>query len=99
MQALTLLTGLHPQVVSLAPYRLQDRWEDVKRIGYVLGYPDLAKTIVQYSQQCCDDLRHQTAVLGHEPHVAVLAWLDPLTRGAFFSPYQKAISWAGGTRK
>jgi len=77
-QAIAQLTGLHPQVVSLAPYQLQDVWEDVRRIGNVLGNPDLAQTLVQHSQQRLDDLRHKTAVFGLEPRVAVLEWLDPL---------------------
>src|SRR5260370_16845593 len=38
-RAIAQLTGLSPQVVSLAPYRLQDVWEDVRTIANVLAIP------------------------------------------------------------
>jgi len=94
MQAMTQLTGLHPQVVSLAPYRLQDVWEDVRRIGNVLGNPDRAQTLVQHYQQRLDDLRHKTAIFSFEPRVAVLEWLDPLMGAGNWTP--ELVSYAGG---
>ena len=33
IQAIAQLTGLQPLVVSLTPYRLQDVWEDMLRVG------------------------------------------------------------------
>lgn len=92
-QAIAQLTGLHPQVVSLAPYRLQDVWEDVRRIGNVLGTPDRAQTLVQYYKQRLDDLRRKTAVFGLEPRVAVLEWLDPLMGAGNWTP--ELVSFAG----
>src|SRR2546429_881638 len=89
-----LPTGLHPQVVSLAPYRLQDVWEDVRRIGNVLGNPDRAQTLIQHYQQRLDDLRHKTAVFGFEPRVAVLEWHDPLMGAGNWTP--ELVSYAGG---
>jgi len=93
MQAMTQLTGLHPQVVSLAPYRLQDVWKDVRRIGNVLGNPDRAQTLVQHYKQRLDDLRRKTAVFGLEPRVAVLEWLDPLMGAGNWTP--ELVSFAG----
>jgi len=93
-QAITQLTSLHPQVVSLAPYRLQDVWEDLRRIGNVLGNPDRAQALVQRYQQRLDDLRHKTGVFGSEPRVAVLEWLDPLMGAGNWTP--ELVSYAGG---
>jgi len=92
-QAIAQLTGLHPQVVSLAPYRLQDVWEDVRRIGNVLDDPDRAQILVQHYQQRLDDLRHKTTVFGLEPRVAVLEWLDPLMGAGNWTP--ELVSYAG----
>src|SRR5215831_13484417 len=36
IQAMEQLTGLQPIVVSLTPYRLQDVWEDMLRVGRAL---------------------------------------------------------------
>src|SRR5690349_14264595 len=93
-QAIAQLTGLHPQIVSLAPYRLQDIWEDMARIANVLGCPDRARTLVQHSQQRLNDLRRKTAAFGFEPRVAVLEWLDPLMGAGNWTP--ELVSYAGG---
>src|SRR5215468_9123424 len=35
-RAIEQLTGLNPHVVSLSPYRLQDVWEDILRVGQAI---------------------------------------------------------------
>ena len=47
IKAIAQLTGLQPLVVSLSPYRLQDVWEDVLRVGQALGKRDQAQTLVE----------------------------------------------------
>src|SRR5712691_12968822 len=51
IQAMEQLTGLQPLVVSLSPYRLQDVWEDVLRVGQALGKRDQAQALVEKYQQ------------------------------------------------
>jgi iron complex transport system substrate-binding protein len=92
--AIAQLTGLSPQVVSLAPYRLQDVWEDIRRIGNVLGSPDRAEMLVQHYEQRLDTLGCQTASFGSQPRVAVLEWLDPLMGAGNWTP--ELVSYAGG---
>jgi iron complex transport system substrate-binding protein len=92
--AIAQLTGLSPQVVSLAPYRLQDVWEDVRRIGNVLDSPDRAEMLVQHYEQRLDTLGCQTASFGSQPRVAVLEWLDPLMGAGNWTP--ELVSYAGG---
>lgn len=49
--AIQHLTGLQPQVISLTPYRLDDVWEDVVRVGKAVKQRELAETLVKGYQQ------------------------------------------------
>src|SRR5438128_11245086 len=46
MQAVAQLTGLQPRIVSLAPYRLRDVWQDVLRVGQALNRSEKAEMLV-----------------------------------------------------
>src|SRR6266568_1152506 len=94
IQAITHLTGLQPLVVSLSPYRLQDVWEDVLRVGQALGKHDQAQTLVKKYQQRLADLAVKTAAFDTKPGVAVLEWLDPLMGAGNWTP--ELVAYAGG---
>src|SRR6266851_6118283 len=47
MRAVEQLTGLQPRIVSLAPYRLDDVWEDIVRVGETLDRRAQAEQLVQ----------------------------------------------------
>jgi iron complex transport system substrate-binding protein len=94
MQAIGRLTGLQPLVVSLSPYRLQDVWEDVLRVGKALGKHDQAQTLVEQYHQQLTDLAVKTAAFGAKPGVAVLEWLDPLMGAGNWTP--ELVAYAGG---
>jgi iron complex transport system substrate-binding protein len=94
MQAIGQLTGLQPLVVSLSPYRLQDVWEDVLRVGQALGKHDQAQTLVEQYHQRLTDLAVKTAAFGAKPGVAVLEWLDPLMGAGNWTP--ELVVYAGG---
>jgi iron complex transport system substrate-binding protein len=93
-QAIAQLTGLEPLVVSLAPYRLQDVWEDVLRVGLALGKRDQAQALVERYHQRLTDLATKTAAFGSKPRVAVLEWLDPLMATGNWTP--ELVVYAGG---
>src|SRR6266851_451279 len=78
MQALQHLTDLQPRIVSLAPHRLRDVWEDVLHVGRAVGRYEQAQELVKGYQQRLERLRSATAQLGVKPRVTVLEWLDPL---------------------
>ena len=78
VQALQHLTDLQPRVVSLTPYRLGDVWEDVARVGEVLGRQERAEMLVKGYRQRLEHLAAVTATFGNRPSVAILEWLDPL---------------------
>jgi iron complex transport system substrate-binding protein len=94
IQAIAQLTGLQPLVVSLTPYRLQDVWEDVLRVGQALGKRDQAQVLVEKYQQRLTDLAIKTATFGPKPEVAVLEWLDPLMGAGNWTP--ELVAYAGG---
>jgi iron complex transport system substrate-binding protein len=94
IQAIAQLTGLQPLVVSLSPYRLQDVWEDVLRVGHALGKRDQSQALVEKYQQRLTDLTAKTATFGTKPRVAVLEWLDPLMGAGNWTP--ELVAYAGG---
>ena len=91
--ALQNVTGLHPRIVSLAPYRLDDVWEDVVRVGKALGRQEQAEELVQGYQQRLERLQQRSAGRT-KPRVAVLEWLDPLMAAGNWVP--ELIAYAGG---
>jgi iron complex transport system substrate-binding protein len=99
-QALQQLTGLQPRVISLAPYRLSDVWEDVLRVGAALGRAAQAEELVHSYQQRLERLEQITAELSTQgtdrrrPRVTVLEWLDPLMAAGNWTP--ELLTYAGG---
>src|SRR5579884_1437219 len=69
MRAVEQLTGLQPRVVSLAPHRLSDVWEDVLRVGEALGRREQAEMLVQGYQGRLKSLSEVTAAFGERPRV------------------------------
>ena len=94
MQAVEQLTGLQPRIVALAPYRLDDVWEDVVRVGEALGRRTQAELLVQSYQQRLMDLHDISLRHEEKPRVAVLEWLDPLMGAGNWTP--ELVEMAGG---
>jgi iron complex transport system substrate-binding protein len=92
--AVAQLTGLHPRIVSLAPYRLDDVWEDIVRVGEALDRRAQAEHLVQACQQRLTRLSQLTTRegQGEKPRVAVLEWLDPLMGAGNWTPELVAIA-------
>ena len=94
MRAIEHLTGIQPRVVSLAPHRLSDVWEDVLHVGQALGRRERAEMLVQGYQRRLTHLSDVTAHLGTKPRVTVLEWLDPLMAAGNWTP--ELVTYAGG---
>jgi iron complex transport system substrate-binding protein len=90
------LTGLRPRIISLAPHRLADVWEDVRRVGEAIGRAEQARLLTQNYQQRLERLRSHCAALAREqrPRVAILEWLDPLMGAGNWTP--ELVAYAGG---
>src|SRR5712692_9307157 len=96
MQAVEQLTGLQPRIVSLAPYRLEDVWEDIVRVGEALGRRTQAEQLLEGYQRRLTHLHELTMTMhqGEKPRVAVLEWLDPLMGAGNWTP--ELVDIAGG---
>ncbi|GAC1347701.1 MAG: cobalamin-binding protein [Ktedonobacteraceae bacterium] len=94
MRAVEQLTGLQPRIVSLTPYRLDDVWEDILRVGEALGRRAQAEQLVQSLHQRLTHLQELALHHGKRMRVAVLEWLDPLMGAGNWTPELVAI--AGG---
>lgn len=94
--ALQQLTGLQPRIISLAPYRLSDVWEDMLRVGKALGRPEQARELVEGYQRRLARLREITArrrTGDRKPRVTILEWLDPLMAAGNWTP--ELLTYAG----
>jgi iron complex transport system substrate-binding protein len=94
VEAIQHLTGLQPRVVSLAPHRLDDVWQDVVRVGQALGRFEQAKQLVYGYRKRLEQLQDMTDRLGAKPRVTVLEWLDPLMAAGNWTP--ELVAFAGG---
>jgi iron complex transport system substrate-binding protein len=94
MEAIQHLTGRQPRVVSLAPHRLGDVWEDLLRVGQALGRREQAEKLAQGYQQRLAHLREVTGRFGEKLRVTVLEWLDPLMAAGNWTP--ELVAYAGG---
>ncbi len=94
MQAVAQLTRLQPHIVSLAPYRLGDVWQDVLRVGQVLNRSKRAEILINGYKKTLEFLQNTTMQLGTRPRVTVLEWLDPLMAAGNWTP--ELVHYAGG---
>ena len=93
-QAVSQLIGLQPRIVSLAPYRLADVWEDVLRVGAALGRAEQAQELVAGYQARLEQVQRRAAAQAEHPRVAVLEWLDPPMAAGNWTP--ELVEIAGG---
>ena len=94
MQAVAQLTGLQPRIVSLAPYRLSDVWQDVLRVGQTLNRSGKAEVLISGYKKRLEHLKHIVAQSEMKPRVTVLEWLDPLMAAGNWTP--ELVDYAGG---
>ncbi len=93
-QAVQKLTGFQPRIVSLAPHRLGDVWEDLLRVGEAIDRQAQAASLAQTYRQRLAHLHKITSHQGRKPRIAVLEWLDPLMGAGNWMP--ELIEAAGG---
>ena len=93
-RAVAQLVGFQPRIVSLAPYRLADVWEDILRVGMALDRAEQARDLIARYQARLDTLHTRTASKPEHPRVAVLEWLDPPMAGGNWTP--ELVELAGG---
>lgn len=87
--------GPAPQIVSLAPQRLLDLWDDIRRVATALRVPDNGRSFLRPLQSRVADIIQKACVLKRRPTVACLEWLDPLMAAGNWIP--DLVELAGGS--
>ncbi|HEY7346977.1 MAG TPA: cobalamin-binding protein [Ktedonobacterales bacterium] len=93
-RAVAQLIGIQPRILSLAPYRLADVWEDVLRVGAALERQAQAEKLVAGYQARLERLRSRSDAQPEHPRVAILEWIDPPMAGGNWTP--ELVEYAGG---
>ncbi len=94
-RALTELARQDVELVSCTPTRLQDVWQDIRRVGHAVGHGDEGEQVATQLERRTAALGEQTAGLGRRPSVLTIEWLDPVMVGGTWMP--ELVELAGGT--
>lgn len=86
--------GKRPQIVSLAPNRLADIWEDIRRVADVLDLADHGKEVLRSLKNRVVDIIEKTCQLNDRPSVACIEWIEPLMAAGNWVP--ELVELAGG---
>ncbi len=95
-KAASEVLGKDVQIVSLAPKRLDDVWNDVVRVGEALGLGMTAQAIANgfRARIGATSRRAEVAAAGGRPKVLAIEWIDPVMVGGLWMP--DLIALAGG---
>ena len=93
-EALCAWSGSQPVLVSLAPDRLGDVWDEIKRVGDVLGAPAAATTLLNELDMRLEAITACVGREGSRPTVAAIEWIEPLMIAGNWVP--ELIEIAGG---
>jgi iron complex transport system substrate-binding protein len=86
--------GLPPRIISLAPTRLADVWDDIRRVAEGLGAPARGIALAQRLQERTEATAAKASSAVHLPSVACIEWLDPLMAAGNWVP--ELVEKAGG---
>ena len=91
--ALAKLTRRDTRVVALSPNRLEDVYDDVRRVASALGVEGHGRALILSMRRRLAALAARVELLDR-PKVAVLEWLDPLLAAGHWIP--ELVMLAGG---
>lgn len=87
-------TGALPAVVSLAPCRFSDLWNDISVIAEAIGLEDRLPAVVAPLKERLVSIIGTTGAMTKRPRVACIEWLEPLMLAGNWVP--DLIQLAGG---
>lgn len=93
-EALRSWVGGDPELVALAPNRLADVWEDVRRVARALDVPERGEAVVRELESRVEEVAGRARGGSHRPRVACVEWLDPLMAAGNWVP--ELVELAGG---
>jgi iron complex transport system substrate-binding protein len=83
-----------PQVLSLAPGRIEEIWQAMLKLGEVTGHLAAAQQAVAQLRRRADRVARVVATASRRPRVLCLEWLDPPYVGGHWVP--EMVQLAGG---
>jgi iron complex transport system substrate-binding protein len=87
-------TGTRPAIVALNPLRLEDVWDDIRRVARALEADAAAGALLAGLQGRLEIIAARAKTLPEKPRVAALEWVEPLFAGGNWMP--QLIGIAGG---
>jgi iron complex transport system substrate-binding protein len=82
------------RIVNLRPTRLDDIWDDIRRVGRALGRDDAAEEIVRELRARVEIVRARAARIPESPRALTIEWIDPVMIGGTWMP--QLVALAGG---
>ena len=87
--------GERPKVVSLAPDRLTDVWDDIRRVAQALDAADRGEALIESLVGRMRSVTERARALSdRRPAVACIEWIDPLMAAGNWMP--ELVEMAGG---
>lgn len=81
-----------PEVLSLAPKRLADVWDDIRRVGHAAGRAAEGKRLAAALERRVAEMEAAVSRAASRPQVACLEWFDPFYVGGHWVPEMVARS-------
>jgi iron complex transport system substrate-binding protein len=89
------------QIISLKPTRLQDVWDDLRRVGEILGRAEQGEAAAQECERRAQEIAKRASAAkvarggeAKRPTVLTIEWLDPIMVGGTWMP--ELVELAGG---
>jgi iron complex transport system substrate-binding protein len=86
--------GQPPQIVTLAPARLADVWDDIRRIAAALELAGAGRELLRTLKSRVVNIIEKTCMLKQRPTVFCLEWIEPLMAAGNWVP--ELVELAGG---
>ena len=86
--------GARPQIVSLAPYGLDDIFNDMQRVADALGAHTRGTELVERLRARLAQIADKARGASERPTVAMIEWIDPLMAAGNWMP--TLVEMAGG---
>jgi len=83
-----------PNIVSLEPSRLEDIFNDIRRVGEACGVSECAKEVVEKLSARVEAVRERAARIADRPRCFLMEWIDPPFCSGHWGP--ELVEIAGG---
>jgi iron complex transport system substrate-binding protein len=94
-KALTDWPGARPQVIALAPARVTEIWDDIRRVSEALNLGEHGREVLRALKNRVVNIIEKIALLKRRPTVACLEWIEPLMTAGNWVP--ELVELAGGS--